>query len=162
MSKKAVNVGIIVLSAALMIGSTVGLYNTELNRGENVSENQSYIMCDETALSLAKSAGIADEKPVSHAADTTGMSKMEADLKWLADYDTELSQLDRQYNELSTSPAVDGTASYADACSAAVSYHQAQLDDANSSASAMTAVCIAVFVIGLVGMSIAVVAKSKD
>ena len=151
MSKKTLNVSIAVLSVVLMIGAALGFYNTELERTRSVSENQSYIYCAERTLSLADAAGVADEKPVSHAADTKGMSKMEADLTWLADYDADLNRLDRAYDELGTSPAVDGASSYAEACSAAVSYHQAQLDDINSTANTMTAVCIAVFALGIAG-----------
>lgn len=113
-------------------------YNNDITRAERT-------------LSLADAAGVADEKPVSHAADTKGMSKMEADLTCLADYDADLNRLDRAYDELGTSPAVDGASSYAEACSAAVSYHQAQLDDINSTANTMTAVCIAVFALGIAG-----------
>ena len=47
-------------------------------------------------------------------------------------------------------------------CSAALSYHQASLDDANSSAATMTAVCIAVLVLGIAGMSVAAAAKTKE
>ena len=165
MSKKTLNVSIAVLSVVLMIGAALGFYNTELERTRSVSENQSYIYCAERTLELAKSSGIADAKPISHAADTSGMSKMEADLTWLADYNKELSKLDREYDELSTSPAVKSlgsAASYADICSAAISYHQASLNDANSSAATMTAVCIAALALGIAGVSIAVVAKTRD
>lgn len=153
MSKKTLNICIAVFSAAIMLASAFGLYTTEQTRISLVSENQSYIYCAERTLELADAAGVADEKPVSHAADTNGMSKMEADLRWLADYNADLNRLDREYDELGTSPAVNGASNYAEACSAAVEYHQAQLDDANSHAGIMTAVCIAVFVLGLAGMA---------
>ncbi len=157
MSKTATNIGIIVLSAALMIGSAVGFYNVERNRMENVSENQSYIQCAKNTLSLAGSNGIADEKPVSHATDTAGKSKMESDLTWLAEYNTDLSKLDRTYDELSTSPSINGlsgNSSYAEASSTAISYHQAQIDDINGSANVLNVVCIAVFTLGLAGATL--------
>ena len=163
--KKSVKISAAVLSAVLILGSAVGLYNTERGRVETVSDARSYILCAETTLELAKSSGIADAKPVSHAADTSGMSKMEANLTWVADYNKDLSKLDREYDELSTSPAVKSLgsgASYADACSAALIYHQQSLDDANSSAATVTAVCIAVLVIGLAGMCAVAAAKTKE
>ncbi len=151
MSKKALNVSILILSAALIVGAALGFYDTELERTHAVSENRSYIYCAGRTLSLADEAGVSDERPASHAADTSGMSKMQADLTWLAEYDSTLSRLDRAYDELSSSPALDGAASYAAACSAAVSYHQAQLDDAEASADALNAVCAAAFILGIAG-----------
>ncbi len=151
MSKKALNVSILILSAVLILGSFFGFYNTELERTRAVGENRSYVYCAERTLELADAAGVADEKPASHAADTSGMSKMQADLTWLADYNTELSRLDRAYDELSSSPALNGAESYAAACSTAISYHQAQLDDINGRANAMNAVCAAAFILGVSG-----------
>ncbi len=162
MSKKALNVSILILSAALIFGSAFGFYNTELERTHAVSENSSYIFCAERTLELADAAGVSDEKPASHAADTSGMSKMQADLTWLAEYDSTFSRLDRAYAELGTSTAMDGADSYAAACSAAISYHQAQLDDINGRANALNAVCAAVFILGLTGAAWAALRLTKE
>lgn len=162
MSKKALNASVLILSAVFIIVSMLGFYSNELERTHAVSENRSYIYCAERTLLLADAAGIAEEKPVSHAADTSGMPKMQADLTWLAEYNTELSRLDREYAELSSSPAVKSGASYAGACSAAVSYHQAQLDDANASADTLNAVCAAVFILGIAGAAVSALRLTKE
>ncbi len=162
MSKKALNVSILILSAVLIAGSAFGFYNTELERTHAVSENSSYIYCAERTLSLADEAGVAEEKPVSHAADTSGMPKMQADLTWFAEYDSTLSRLDRAYAELSASPAVSGEASYAENCSAALRLHQTQLDDANGRANALNAVCAAAFILGLAGASFSALRLTKE
>lgn len=134
-----------------MLGAAVGLYAVEKERSSTVSENQSYIYCAERTLALAESAGVADEQPVSHAADTKNMSKMQADLTWLAEYDTELSKLDRAYDELSASPAVNGLKSYSQACISAADYHQNKVNEANDTAAVLSAACIALFAAGLAG-----------
>lgn len=162
MSKKALNVSILILSAVFIIVSMLGFYSTELERTRTASENRSYIYCAERTLSLADEAGVADEKPVSHAADTSGMSKMQADLTWLAEYDSTLSRLDRAYAELSTSPAVNGETSYAESCSAAVSLHRSQLDDANARANALNAVCAALLILGIAGASFSALRLTKE
>lgn len=162
MSKKALNVSILILSAVLIFGSAFGFYGTELERTHAVSENRSYIYCAERTLEFADAAGVSDEKSASHAADTRGMSKMQADLTWLAEYDSTLSRLDRAYAELGSSPAIDGADSYAAACSAAISYHQAQLDDINSRANALNAVCAAVFILGIAGAAWAALRMAKE
>lgn len=162
MSKKALNVSILILSAVLIAGAVLGFYNAELERSCAVSENLSYIYCAERTLSLADAAGVADEKPVSHAADTSEMPKMQADLTWLAEYDSELSRLDREYAALSPSPAVKNDASYAEACAAAASYHQAKLDAANAAANALNAVCAAVLALGIAGAAVSALRLARE
>lgn len=151
MSKKALRITVTVLSAVMMLGAAAGFYAVESERTTSVSENQSYIYCADRTLALAESAGVADKQPSSHAADTKNMSKMQADLSWLADYDTELSRLDRAYDELSTSPAVKQGESYAQACMSAADYHQIKVDEANDNAAVLSAVCIVLFAVGLTG-----------
>ncbi len=163
MSKITVNFSVLVLSAVLIFGSAFGVYNTERGRCAGVSENQSYIYCAGRTLSLAAEAGKTNEKPATHAADTSRMPEMQAELTWLAEYDSTLSRLDRAYAELSTSPAVSGAeASYAEACSAAVSLHRAQIDDINAQANVLNAVCAAVFILGIAGAAWSALRLSKE
>ncbi len=75
MNKKTLNVSIAVLYVVLMIGAAFGFYNAELERTRAVGENQSYVYCAERTLELADAAGVADEKPASHALDTSGMPR---------------------------------------------------------------------------------------
>lgn len=162
MSKKTLNVSVLILSALFIIASMLGFYSVELERTRSVSENQSYIYCAERTLSLAGAAGKAGEKPASNAADTSKMPKMQAELTWLAEYNSTLGRLDRAYDELCASPVVDGTASYAEACLAVASYHQSQLDDVNARANMLNAVCAALLILGISGAAWSALRLTKE
>lgn len=171
MSKKSLNICIAAISAVIMLGAAFGLYRTELSRLDQVSQNESYIYCAKNTLELADAMGVEYAVyPVSFTEDLAAGSELSDDLRrmgeelqWLAEYNTDGSRLNRAADELSTSESVkqlgDG-ATYAEMCSAALNYHQAELELANSRASALSTVCIAVFAAGLAGLAYAAVKLS--
>lgn len=158
MSKKASKICAAALCCVLLIASAVTLYKTEESRLRLVSENQSYINCAEQTLALANSLGVANDayRPGSAASSASepadDLHRMAAEVKWVAEYDSDASRLAREAAELSTSAGVrtlGSGATYGQMCSAALSYHQTELDSVNSSAAAKTVACIAVFVVSL-------------
>lgn len=166
MSKKASKICTAALCCVLLIASAVTLYKTEENRLDIVSENQSYITSAEETRTLANSMGVANEvysasaPTVSAAEQTDELHRMAAEVKWIAEYNTEASRLERSAVELSESESVKAlgaNATYEQMCEAALSYHQAELDSANSSATAMTVVCAAVFIISLAALAYIIV-----
>lgn len=163
MSKKALNVTVAVLSAVVMVAAAAGLYSVESTRVSVVAENQSYIYCAERVLSRADSLGLADA-PYSWESTPAEGSGMAAQLQWLADYNTDLSRLERDAKELSSSDSVENMlsgSSYADVCRTAVSYHQMVIDETDGKADVLTGVCVAAFVLGLGGEVFIAVRKSE-
>lgn len=166
MSKKVTKICAAALCCALLIASAVTLYKTEENRLDIVSENQSYITCAEETRTLANSMGVANEvysesTPTASADEQADeLHRMAAEVKWIAEYNTDASRLARSAAELSKSESVKalGTdATYEQMSAAALSYHQAELDSANSSATVITIVCAAVFIISLAALAYIIV-----
>lgn len=166
MSKKASKICAAVLCCALLIASAVTLYKTEENRLDIVSENQSYITCAEETRALANSMGVANEvysasNPTASTDEQTDeLHRMAAEVRWIAEYNTDASRLARSAAELSKSESVKtlgADATYEQMCAAALSYHQAELDSANSSATVTTVICAAVFIISLAALAYIIV-----
>lgn len=166
MSKKVTKICAAVLCCALLIASAVTLYKTEENRLDIVSENQSYIAYAEETSALANSMGVANEvyyasTPAANTDEQTDeLHRMAAEVRWIAEYNTDASRLARSAAELSKSESVKALgadATYGQMCAAALSYHQAELDSANSNATEMTVVCAAVFIISLAALAYIIV-----
>lgn len=171
MSKKALNICIALISAVIMLGAAFGLYRTEADRLDRAGENEAYIHCAKNTLALAGAMGVEDEvyplstagEPAAEAGQTDGLHRMGEQLRWLAEYNSDASRLSRAADELSASESVKrlgGGATYSEMCSAALSYHQAELEAVNSRATALGALCAAAFAAGLAGLAYAAVKLS--
>lgn len=162
MSRKASSICLAVLCCLLLAASALALYKTEEHRLELVSKNQSYITCAQETQALAKSLGVTTE---AYSAESSvekndeqidNLHRMASELRWLAEYNTDSGRLERAAAKLSTSESVktlSGGATYEQMSLAALSYHQSELESANSSATAKSIACIAVFVLSLAGLA---------
>lgn len=165
MKKLHLNVWVAVLSVAVMLVAGIGLYKTEANKVETLGENRAYINSAQEVLTLSEELGVKNEAypvsfetPLSADGCSEELQRLGEELRWLADYNTDGSRLNRAADKLTASESVTALgsgATYGEMANAAISSHQAEIDSINASARTWDAVLIVLFVIGLGGLSYA-------